>query len=270
MPRPSPKLEWCTVRLDDDFNWWVDQISDELHWDVDGLSILDPRQFNHILELCEPLREFGFDLDVLEEAFYPFAIEREEKGKKVRLRRVRETLLDSQEEFFALPDVMDDEKGPYADFLDEITRFRVKMLNDLIDFEQNLTVDEIEEDIRERNNADYFEGRPLHVFTEITNILEYVPDGFEIEEPGDEREESEDEDLEDIPDFEEDDENIEEDETMRWDEEDELLEEDEDDLDLEDDDDDFDIDEEEIEDLEELDDDEAGEDSSSGDGPGKS
>jgi hypothetical protein len=125
-----------------------------------------------------------------------------------------------------MPDVIDEEKGPYADFLDQITRFRVKMLNDLIEFDQNLTVDELEDEIRERQNQDYMEGKAVHPFQEVISILEYVPEGYELDE--DEPTKRDEEDIEDIPDFVEDEtEKIEEDETMRWDDEEEEEEEEE-------------------------------------------
>lgn len=221
MPTKTQKLEWCVVRLGEDMNWWVQEISDPVRWDVDGLSIIDPRQMGYIIEQCDALREYGFDPDVIERAFFPFAIQREEKGGNIRLTRSQESLLEDQSELFALPDVMDEEKGPYADFLDAVTRGRVRMLNDLIEFDQNLTVDELEEEIRERQNQDYMEGRAVHYFAEIVSILDYVPEGYELEE--DDRPKGDEEDIEDIPEFDdtEPDEKIEEDETMKWDEEDE-------------------------------------------------
>ena len=51
MAKGSPQLEWCVVRLGEDHNWWVDEVSDPVRWDVDGLSIIDPRQVDHIIEL---------------------------------------------------------------------------------------------------------------------------------------------------------------------------------------------------------------------------
>ena len=258
MPRPNPKLEWCVVRFGEDMNWWVEEISDETHWDLDGLSILDPRQVSHVLELCEPLRDYGFDVDLFENAFYTFQIDKEAGPGRVRLVRSSESLLEGEEQLFALPDVMDEEKGPYADLLDQMTRFRVKMLNDLIEFDQNLTVDELEEEIRERNSGDYFEGRALHSFNEITAILEYVPDGYELDLDEDESPSSGggDDDIEGIPDFEEDEENLEEDETMRWDEDEEDSEDDEDGEDLDEDRDSDDFSEDEDEDLDDEDSDE--------------
>jgi hypothetical protein len=217
---PRAKLDWCVVHLGEDLNWWVDETSDDIHWDVDALGILDPRQLVHILDLLEALREYGYDPQGAEEAFFAFRIDREVKGNKVRLTRIGESIFETEEHVFALPDMTDEDKGAYADFLDEISKARVKMLNDLIELDQSLTVDELEEAIRERQNADYFDGRSVHPFTEITSILEYVPEGYEIdtdEEPA--RAEPEEEGLEGIPDFEEEGEVIEEDETMHWDEE---------------------------------------------------
>ena len=98
------------------------------------------------------------------------------------------------------------------------------MLNELIDFSQNLTVEELEEEIREAQNSDFYEGKATHFFTEIT-VLEYVlrrfalDDDEEEEEPKSEEEELE-EDLGDIA-TDDVDEKIEEDETMKWDEEEE-------------------------------------------------
>ena len=202
-------------------NWWVEEISDSVHWDVDGLSIIDPRQKGYVIEQCEILREYGFDPDVLEQAFFPFTIESEGKEGKIRLRRTRESILEDEGTLFALPDIMDEEKGPYADFLDSITKARVRMLNDLIDFEQSLTVEELEDEIREKQSAEYMEGKAVHVFTEVISILDYVPEGFELEE--DERPaKGGEEDLDDLPDFDvDDDEKIEEDDTMKWDEDEE-------------------------------------------------
>lgn len=230
MSTASPKLSWCVVRLGEDVNWWVDEISDEVHWDVDGLGIIDPRQFAHILDLMDPLTEYGLNSDLIENAFFAFGIEKEVEEGRIRLTRVHEPILESEDPLFALPDIMDEEKGPYADFLNHITRLRVKMLNDLIDFKQQLTIEDLEEEIRENQNQDYMEGRAVHFFNEITSILEYVPEGFELDEEDiEESDSSEGEDLEeDFPDLEETDEKIEEDETMRWDE-DEDEDEDEDD-----------------------------------------
>lgn len=218
MAKGSPQLEWCVVRLGEDHNWWVDEVSDPVHWDVDGLSIIDPRQVDHIVELIDPLREYGFDQDVFERAFIPFRIVKDLGKGKVRLARVKQPLLESEEKLFALPDVIDEENGPYADFLDHITRLRVKMLNEILDLEEKLTVDEVEDQIREGQNSDFIEGKAVHLFNEITTILDFTPEGY-----GDDEEDSEkgrrSEEEDDLPDVEEEeDEKMKNDSSLKWDE----------------------------------------------------
>ncbi|MGB0290466.1 MAG: hypothetical protein ACPGC0_04665 [Opitutales bacterium] len=226
MSQSSAKLTWCKARLGEDMNWWITEISDPIHWDLDGLGIIDPRQFQHIVDLLEALSDYGLQTNIVEEAFYTFNIGKVEKDKSVHLERQQDSILDCEDQVFALPDVIDEEKGPYADFIDHITKLRIKMLNDLIDFTENLTVEEIEEEIREAQNADFMEGRASHFFNEITAILEYIPEGFELE--GEEApKKSEDEELEEeLSDVDEDtDEKIEADDTMKWEEEEEEEEE---------------------------------------------
>ena len=143
MSKPKNILTWCKARLGEDMNWWIHEISDPVHWDVDGLGIIDPRQFQHIIDLLEPLSDYGLRNELVDDAFYSFGIDKVEKDKTVLLKRVKDSILESEEPLFALPDVLDEEKGPYADLLDHVSRLRVKMLNDLIDFSQNLTLDEL-------------------------------------------------------------------------------------------------------------------------------
>jgi len=209
-------------------NWWIHEISDSVHWDADGLGIIDPRQFQYIIDLLEPLSDYGLQNELVDDAFYSFGIDKVEKDKTVLLKRVQDSILESEDPLFALPDVLDEEKGPYADLLDHITKLRVKMLNDLIDFSQNLTVEELEEEIREAQNADFLEGRVSHFFSELTAILEYIPEGFELDDDDESKPKSEDEELEkDLADVDAvTDEKIEEDETMKWDEEEEEADED--------------------------------------------
>ncbi len=223
MSKPKNILTWCKARLGEDMNWWIHEISDPVHWDVDGLGIIDPRQFQHIIDLLEPLSDYGLRNELVDDAFYSFGIDKVEKDKTVLLKRVKDSILESEEPLFALPDVLDEEKGPYADLLDHVSRLRVKMLNDLIDFSQNLTLDELEEEVRQLQGEDFLEGRAVHFFSELNTILEYVPAGYKLDDDDDEKPATEDEELEkNLADVETDhDEKIEEDETMKWDEEEE-------------------------------------------------
>lgn len=219
MPNSNSKLTWCTASIGEDMNWWVNAISDSVHWDTSGLGIIDPRQFQHLLELMDSLQDYGLDTDLVENAFFAFAIDKIEKDKSVRLRKVDESLLESEDALFALPDIIDDEKGPYADLLEHLTKLRVKMLNDLIDFSSSLTVEELEEAIREAQNAAYMEGITPHFFTELTAILEFVPEGFELDDDEEAAEKDEAEELGDeLPDMDDDSEDLEKDDTMKWDE----------------------------------------------------
>lgn len=221
MAKGTPQLEWCVVRLGEDHNWWVDEVSDPVHWDVDGLSIIDPRQVDHIVELIEPLREYGFDSNLFERAFIPFRIVKDLGKGRVRLARTKQPLLESEEKLFALPDIIDEENGPYADFLDHITRLRVKLLNDLLDFEEKLTIDEVEDQIREAQNNDFIEGKAVHLFQEITAILDFMPAGHGDDEEESDKGRDEDED-DDLPEVEEDEEEkLKGDASLKWDEDDE-------------------------------------------------
>lgn len=227
MANTSAILDWCIVRLGEDHNWWVDEVSDPVRWDTDGLSIVDPRQSAHLLDLCEPLRDYGFDQDLFEAAFIPFRIEREASAGKIRLKRVKDSVFDSEEKLFILADVVDDENGPFADLLDHLTRCRVKLLNDVFKFESKLTVDEVEDELREEQNASFIEGKAVHVFDELCSILDYTPAGFDEDEddadravPSEDDADLDDADLPDVDD--EDEEAIKNDASLKWDDEEEV------------------------------------------------
>jgi hypothetical protein len=216
MAKPTSTLDWCIVRLGEDHNWWVSETSDPVRWDVDGLSIVDPRQVAHLIELVDALRDYGFHQDLFEAAFIPFRIERDLGGGKVRLKRVKESIFESDEKLFVLPDILDEENGPYADLLDHLTRCRVKMLNDLFNFESKLTVDEVEDEIREEQNTHFIEGKAVHTFSELCAILDFMPDGIDDEEQPSKAVEEEEDDLPTLDAEEE--EKLKNDESLKWDE----------------------------------------------------
>jgi hypothetical protein len=228
MAKAISTLDWSIVRLGDDHNWWVAETSDPVRWDVDGLSIVDPRQVQHLIELVDPLRDYGFDQDIFEAAFIPFRIDKDLGNGRVRLKRMKESLFESDEKLFALPDVLDEENGPYADLLDHLTRCRVKLLNDLFSFETKLSVDEVEDEIREDHNSNFMQGEAVHTFDELTAILDYMPAGYDTDEeaPAKAVEEEEDADLPELD--EEEEEKLKNDESLKWDEDEEEGAEDED------------------------------------------
>ena len=238
MAKSSSTLDWCIVRLGEDHNWWVDEVSDPVRWDVDGLSITDPRQMAHLIELVEPLRDYGFDQDIMEAAFIPFRIDKEAGEQRVRLKRVKDSFFESEEKLFALADVLDEENGPYADLLDHLTRCRVKMLNDIFKFESKLTVDEVEDEFREAQNSHFIEGKAVHVFEEITAILDFMPAGYESDDEKPVKSTEEDDDLPELDEAEE--EKLKNDDSLKWDEDDEDKDEDEEKKDKDDEDEDDD------------------------------
>ncbi len=220
MAKATSTLDWCIVRLGDDHNWWVAETSDPVRWDVDGLSIVDPRQLAHLIELVDPVRDYGFDQDVFESAFIRFRIDKDLGEGKVRLKRVKDSLFDSEEKLFVLADVLDEENGPYADLLDHLTRCRVKLLNDLFAFEAKLSVDEVEDELREEQNSHFIQGKAVHTFEELTSILDYMPAGYDTDDEAPAKG-AEDESDVDLPDLEEaEEEKLKNDESLKWDEDD--------------------------------------------------
>ena len=181
MKKTGPSLDWCVVRLGKDEKWWVESISDKENWDVEDLGIIDPKQFLHINELIDSMTEFGLDSQLIDEAFFTFEIAEEVKGGMIKLVRVRDSLLKAEDMLFALPDVLDEEKGPYADFLNHISSVRVSMLNELIEFTEPYTQEEMEEVLAEKENNDFLEAKRSHFSEELLSILEFVPEGFAID-----------------------------------------------------------------------------------------
>lgn len=228
--KTGPSLDWCAVRLSDDENWWVDEISDKENWDIEDLGIIDPKQFLYINELLDSMNEFGLDSQIVDNAFFTFEIKEELKGGKIRLERVRDSLLKADDLLFALPDVLDEEKGPYADFLNHISQVRVAMLNDLVDFSESYTQDEMEEVLSEKQNNDFLEGKRSHFSDEIISILEFVPEGYALDD--DIKDEDEEKSEDDYSDIEEDlvevsdkEEKLLPDEDLKWEEDEEKEEE---------------------------------------------
>ncbi len=165
----------------------------------------------------EPLRDYDYQPELLEDAFFTFKIDKPLGDNRLRLVRYHDTIADADEQLFALPDIIDEDKSPYADLLDHVTR----VLNDLIDFERKLTVEELEEEIREEQNNQYMEGRAVHMFNEMTGILEYVPAGYELEDEDEPSKDAEETIGDEFPDMDDSDEEIVRDETMNWDDDEE-------------------------------------------------
>ena len=88
-------------------------------------------------------------------------------------------------------------------------------------------VDEVEEVIREDQNSSFIQGKAVHCFTELTDILDYMPEGYDSDDEAPAKRED-DTDDEDLPEVDEEDEaKLKNDESLKWDDEDgeELLQE---------------------------------------------
>ena len=220
MAKISNKLKWCKIRLGNDLNWWVTETSDKVNWDMDGLSVIDPRQAAHMLETLDGLREYGLDDAIVEKAFIPFSIDKRISKNEIRISRSQDSVLEADDQqLFLLADNIDDERSPYAEFLDHITALQIKMLNDTFDFEKDIAIEDLEEEIRQNYTNDYMEGKAIHIFHEVMDILEYVPDGYSLEDDDDEEHKDQEDTYDDIEDVQEE-EDMEEDETMHWDDDD--------------------------------------------------
>lgn len=221
MAKNSSKLKWCKVRLGQDLNWWVSETSDKVNWDADGLSVIDPRQAAHMTETLSALKEYGLQDSIVENAFFTFAIDGKAGKDSVKISKVTGSVFDD-EQYFLLPNNLDDESSPYAEFLDHITSLQIKMLNDTFSFEEKLAIEDLEDEVREKYHNDYMEGKAIHAFPEVMDILEYVPEGYSLEDDDEdfEKRKSEEDEYDDIDDLPGEEENIEEDETMQWDEDD--------------------------------------------------
>lgn len=220
MSKTSDKLKWCKVRLGKDLNWWVTETSDKVNWDSEGLSVIDPKQTEHMRDMLSELKEYGFEESILEKAFLPFSIDGETSDSSLKISRIKDSIVDNDEQLFLIPNTLDEEGSPYAEFLDHITKLQIKMLNDCLDFEEEYTIEELETEIRDRYHSDYMEGKAIHSFHEVMDIVEFIPFGYSLEEDDSEKiDKKDDEDYSDIDDISEE-EDIKEDETMRWDDDD--------------------------------------------------
>ena len=173
---------WCTARLGKDGNWWIKEVSEEQNWDFEVPGFLSPEQIKKVFKQSESeLKPYGISTDDWNKAFYRFKVDKYLDNRNVRLVCTEERLQGGEKEnLFALPNEAQDDDCPYGDFLDKLIRARTEFLNDRIDFVEKLSCDEIQEIMRETRRALYFEGASLHVFREFSDVLNYIPSGFEL------------------------------------------------------------------------------------------
>jgi hypothetical protein len=176
------KLTWCIAHLGDDANWWIDSLSDEIHWDMTHLGLIDPHQLEYFWELLSPLRDCGFQEEILEAAFCKFRIEKELPHGRVQLMAVDTRLVDTEEKLFLLPYAYSDSEERYTEFIEQLMQFRVKWLNMTFDFKQPVDFEDVEIYFRDHEREKNLDETVPHPFEEIVSILEYIPDGLDKDE----------------------------------------------------------------------------------------
>jgi hypothetical protein len=174
---------WIIVSQDDDGNCWVEETSEGPQLGRNPLSILAPEQVRHIIQTLEQYREQGFRREQFEAAFHVWKAESELSDGRWRLVPAGVSVYEGIGEFFALPDLPLDlaeeleAKGGYPDFLEQLERLRVRRLNQVRHYAQDVDELEMEEQLRAMDADRYFSGEVAHCFEEITEILEWSPDG---------------------------------------------------------------------------------------------
>jgi hypothetical protein len=165
---------WIIARLDDDFNWWLDRTSDESGTATHNRGLLDPRQVIQLIEALDTFRTYGYRRDQLANAFQLYCLESEIADGTIRLAPTNEDLFSSGE-LFALPNLGEDGDGPYFTLLDFVTQARVRQLNKTHHYARNCTDQDLTEELDAVDASRYFDADQIHVFDEITEILEWSP-----------------------------------------------------------------------------------------------
>ena len=155
-----------TVRLGDDFNWWVESADVPLH----ARGVLDPRQVAHLLQALDPYRAYGYRPQQFADAFHPYRIDAEISEGVLRLAAT-----DEQDEVFALPVLGAEDDGPYFNLLDVISAAHIRKLNATHHYVIPATEEEMTEELDALDADRYFSEETIHGFDEITEIIEWSP-----------------------------------------------------------------------------------------------
>ena len=163
------------ARLGDDMNWWLDRVGDELVTDNDRRAVLDPRQVAHLVEALEVYYPHGLRRQQFTEALEVFEMENELEEGQLRLAASNESIFETSAQLFALPRTDDEGKGGYDAFLDALGSAHIRKLNTTHHFAHKCTEDEMIDELRAVDAGRYFSDDTIHVFDEITEILEWNP-----------------------------------------------------------------------------------------------
>ena len=160
-------LQRITVRLGEDFNWWIESADAPAST---ARGVLDPRQVSHLVEALDSYRPYGFRPQQFADAFQSYRIDAEISKGVLRLAATEE-----DGEVFALPNLGADDDGPYFDLLDAISAARIRKLNATHHYAHQCTEDEMVEELAALDSDRYFSADSIHAFEEISEILEWSP-----------------------------------------------------------------------------------------------
>ena len=166
--------QWITVRLGDDYNWWLESTGNDERHPAANCGVLDPRQVRHLREAFERYSATGLRYQDLLAAFRPYTMESEIDEGQLRLAACNEDLFEGGE-VFVLPVLRRDDDSPYDNFLDALATAHIKYLNATHRYAHPCTTDEMYDEIQVRDADRFFGADSRHCFDEINEILEWNP-----------------------------------------------------------------------------------------------
>jgi hypothetical protein len=166
---------WIVVRLGADQNWWLDETSDQPQPAMPARGVLNPEQVAHLIEALDEYRAHGYRSEQFESAFQAFALQSELSDGRLRLAATNENIFDTAAQLFALPVINEDGTGAYSDLLEAIGAARIRKLNATHHYARNATELEMFEELDALDADRYFSDEDIHVFDEISEILEWSP-----------------------------------------------------------------------------------------------
>lgn len=166
--------ERITVRLADDFNWWIESTEEDTPA-PHPRGMLDPRQVAHFIQALDEYRRDGYQPQQLAAAFRAYRIDSEISEGVLRLAATDQNLFEEGSEVFALPVIDGEDGGAYYELLDAISAARIRKLNRTHHYARNCTADEMLEELNALDSDRYFSEETIHAFNEISEILEWSP-----------------------------------------------------------------------------------------------
>lgn len=159
------------VRLGEDYNWWLAPTPEQPSFARFVHGVLDPCQVRALTEQLEEYRAYGLDPNWLARAFHFYSIESEIQDGWLELKAGKDG-----KDLFAMPCIEEDGDGAYFDFLDALSVAHIERLNAE---HHRCTLEEMQEELDALSRDRYFSAETVHVFEEISEILQWRPAEWE-------------------------------------------------------------------------------------------